>query len=289
MRNGTKALAASVIAGTWFSIGCVGKKEFCGVLLPLPADTRRLECHDCGENLDNCYFEGMAGGEDFENEPEPVEEPSVHGFFGDNALVTDLKALSGLTELTTINISETKATNLRPLSELTGLKSLFLPDTVTDLSPLSGLTGLTSLGLGNQVTDLSPLSGLIKLTNLQLPDTVTDLNPLSGLIGLTSLGLGNQVTDLSPLSGLTGLTSLNISETKATNLSPLSGLIKLTNLQLPDTVTDLSPLSGLIGLTSLGLSVTSSNSKAVEALRRSIISGGGLGFHLRTPGINPGY
>ena len=115
---------------------------------------------------------------------------------------------------------------------LTQLNSLDLSNTqVTDLSPLSVLTQLNSLYLRNtQVTDLSPLSVLTQLKELVLSSSqVTDLSPLSILTQLNLLDLSNtQVTDLSPLSVLTHLNRLDLRNTQVTNLSMLKHLDKLT-------------------------------------------------------------
>ena len=108
----------------------------------------------------------------------------------DGSGLTDLTLLSGLTNLTTLNVSGT------------GL---------TDLTLLSGLTNLTTLNVsGTGLTDLTPLSGLTNLTTLNVSGTgLTDLTPLSGLTNLTALDVSfNELTDLTPLSGLTNLTAL---------------------------------------------------------------------------------
>ncbi len=175
--------------------------------------------------------------------------------------VLDVSALSKLTNLTLLGLSQTGVTDVSTLSGLAGLTFLDLSDTgVTDVSALSGLTGLTVLGLsGTGVTDISALSGLTKLTHLGLSDTeVTDVSALSGLTNLTLLGLsGTGVTDVSALSGLTGLTHLYLSGTGVTDVSALSGLTGLTHLGLSHTrVTDVSALAGLTGLTHLDLTGT---------------------------------
>ena len=137
-----------------------------------------------------------------------------------------------LTQLNSLDLSNTQVTDLSPLSVLTQLNSLYLRNTqVTDLSPLSVLTQLNSLDLRNtQVTDLSPLSVLTQLKELVLSSSqVTDLSPLSILTQLNLLDLSNtQVTDLSPLSVLTHLNRLDLRNTQVTNLSMLKHLDKLT-------------------------------------------------------------
>jgi hypothetical protein len=162
-----------------------------------------------------------------------------------------------ITELNFFNKKE--LTNLAPLQGLKALTSLDLWDTrVSDVSPLSGLTALTSLSLRyTRVSDVSPLSGLTALTSLNLWDTrVSDVSPLSGLTALTNLSLmSTQVSDVSPLSGLTALTSLSLGNTRVSDVSPLSGLTALTSLNLMNTqVADVSALDELVagGLQILG-------------------------------------
>ena len=170
----------------------------------------------------------------------------------------DVGVLSGLTALTSLNLSYTKVADVNALSGLTALTSLDLGSTgVADVSALSGLTALTSLVLADtQVTDVGVLSGLTVLTSLDLGDTkVADISALSGLTALTSLVLSStQVTDVSALSGLTALTSLVLNSTQVADISALSGLTALTSLVLNSTqVADISALSGLTALNSLDL------------------------------------
>jgi|GEM_PF-2110773 len=104
------------------------------------------------------------------------------------------KLLSTRTELF---LSNKQITDLRPLSGLTNLTFLFLDNNqITDLKPLSGLTNLIGFSLSkNQITDLKPLSGLTNLTQLWLDNNqITDLKPLSGLTNLTELSLGDAQT-----------------------------------------------------------------------------------------------
>jgi len=104
------------------------------------------------------------------------------------------KLLSTRTELF---LSNKQITDLRPLSGLTNLTFLFLDNNqITDLKPLSGLTNLTDLLLNNNsLTDLKPLSTLINLAQLSLDNNqIGDLKPLSTLTNLTELSLGDAQT-----------------------------------------------------------------------------------------------
>lgn len=171
---------------------------------------------------------------------------------------SDLTPISGLTELTELNLSFSDFSSLWPLEELTGLTQLNLSyNDISDLRPLSGLTGLTELRLGsNAVSDLTPLSGLTGLTVLDLnSNRITDLSPIAGLTGLTELNASlNEISDLTPLAGMTQLVQLRLSFNSFSNLEPLRSMEKLELLDLGSTpVTELDPLAGLTSLTSLDL------------------------------------
>jgi hypothetical protein len=173
------------------------------------------------------------------------------------AQITDLAPLRDL-DLSSLDLADTRITDLRPLAGLTGLQSLDLGDTqVTDLTPLAGLTGLQSLNLWNtRVKDIAPLAGLTELHSLVLWSTnVDDLAPLVGFTRLRALDLRfTRVSNLAPLAGLTNLQTLDLRETRVNDLAPLAGLASLRALDLARTrVADLTPLRGLTGLRVLDL------------------------------------
>ena len=173
---------------------------------------------------------------------------------------TDISAVSGLTNLTTLSLSGS-FTDISALSGLTNLTSLSLGGSkLTDISAVSGLTNLTTLSLSSHsLTDISAVSGLTNLTTLSLSShSLTDISAVSGLTNLTTLNLWSiGVTDISALSGLTNLTTLYMdalySRSSFTDISALSGLTNLTTLNLRGSFTDISALSGLTNLTSLNL------------------------------------
>ena len=184
-----------------------------------------------------------------------------------NSLV-DISALSGLSSLTTLNLSGCKfLSDIRPLRDLTSLISLDLNgcESLSDISALSGLSSLTwlNLGLCTTLTEISAIRGLISLTSLILDRcrSLTDITALSDLTSLTSLNLSEcrSLTNITALSGLTSLTSLDLSWCESlTDITALSGLTSLTSLDLSwcKSLTDIT-LSGLNSLTSLDLSSNS--------------------------------
>ncbi len=100
----------------------------------------------------------------------------------DNTL-RDLSPLSDLTLLRELRLSDNGLDDdtLLALTPLTGLSILDLSENrLGDLSSLSGLIGLTELDLSdNDIADLSPLAGLTSLSYLSLyNNSVEDLAPL---------------------------------------------------------------------------------------------------------------
>ena len=99
--------------------------------------------------------------------------------------------------------------DISALSGLTNLDRLsFWGNSVSDLSPLSGLINLTNLDLrDNSISDISALSGLTKMRQLYIDrNSVSDISALSSLTNLIWLMLTrNSISDLSPLVANTGL------------------------------------------------------------------------------------
>ena len=187
-----------------------------------------------------------------------LEKATNLTFLGLAGPFSDISAVSGLTKLTRLSLSDTSISDISDLSGLTNLTSLLLDyNSISDISDLSGLTNLTELALGyNSISDISDLSGLINLTELVLENnSISDISHLSGLTNLTELVLyDNSISDISDLSGLTNLTSLDLERTSISDISDLSGLTNLTGLFLSDnSISDISDLSGLTNLTSLDL------------------------------------
>jgi Leucine-rich repeat (LRR) protein len=144
---------------------------------------------------------------------------------GANPQLIDISPLTGLTNLTQLDLSGTGATNFAPLAGLTRLQNLTLQNLpITSLTFLTGKTSLQYLYLyGDQVSDLAPLTNLTTLTTLQLSfNHVTNLAPLTGLVNLQYLSLNtNQIADIAPLAGLVNLNTLDLNNNTIADLSPL--------------------------------------------------------------------
>lgn len=123
-----------------------------------------------------------------------------------NTNLREVGAISGLKNLTEINLNMTGLREVVFLTRLTNVAHLYLRYTkVRDIDPLSGLNRLRKLDLSHtQVFDLTALSNATALTHLYLANSrVEDLRPLSTLNNLKTLLLDRtQVRDLRPLLSL---------------------------------------------------------------------------------------
>lgn len=167
-----------------------------------------------------------------------------------NMMIGNLNPVSELTELTSIDFSNTLIDDLSPLRNLNQLHHLDCSGTpVTDISPLRYATNLSELDCSiTGITDFSVLEYLRQLEKLDLNYTpITSVKLLSSLTKLKQLNVsGTRINDVSPLEQLTELAYLNISNSKMTSLNSISMLSGLKNLNIDSTsIDDLSPLSKL--------------------------------------------
>ena len=175
-----------------------------------------------------------------------------------NNNISDLSALSELTNLNWLNLINNNISDLSALSELTNLTSLYLDNNnISDISALSELKNMSSLYLANNnISDISVLSELKNMSWLDLNNNnIFDISVISELKNLTSLYLANNnISDISALSGLTNLTQLWLHNNNISDVSALSGLTNLNSLLLANNnISDISALSGLTNLTQLQL------------------------------------
>lgn len=165
--------------------------------------------------------------------------------------ITDIRALSGMTELRDLNLDGVPITEVKALSTLKKLEQLDLADTkVENLVPLKDLANLKTLILfyNFDLKDLSPLKNLTSLKMLNFADTgVTELSPLKNLMNLEELVFfGTTVDDLAPLMNLKSLKILDCDSTNIDDLTPLKELTNLKTLIISYTnVQDLTPLKEL--------------------------------------------
>jgi len=183
-----------------------------------------------------------------------------------NVTNDDLKKLPTLkAELTQLVIQDSKAvTDITPLGELTGLKSLELYlDNPADFSPVAKLVNLAKLritkGKYTSFDFLKPLSGLETLMLDSPPQEPSAISALAGKTKLKTLTFGGaNIKDISPLKDAINLEFLSLYATKVTDLAPLTALKKnlkkLNLVRIP--AKDLTPVGELSELAEIYIEAT---------------------------------
>lgn len=170
-----------------------------------------------------------------------------------NLLILDLYPVDEMTELRSLNISNTQISDLFPARNLTKLVSLNISGTgIDDLGPIRYNTQIRELYLdSSSVRSLSPIQDFAGLEVLHFNNTLVDsLLPVRHLNNLKDLRMDNTpVSDLSALGNLTNLENLSVSGTQIDSLTSLQYLITLKRISFENTrISDLGPLSRLDSL-----------------------------------------
>ena len=184
----------------------------------------------------------------------------------DNPAITDLSSISGLSELTELDLTGTGVTDLSPIAGLTKLEELDLanPD-LADLTPLMGLTNLKVLYLddgslsSSAITNLDALAGLVNLEGLYIPSTpnYTNLDALSGMTQLRELVMmGTRYSDINSIDSVDFLANMPhlerlILSVRDIDLTPMAGAVSLSHVELTGGSFRIDSLSTLSGLTEL--------------------------------------
>jgi len=152
--------------------------------------------------------------------------------------------------VTDLNLSFNRISDISPLVELTSLRRLSLGNNqINDASPLAGLTNLESLLLyRNEIDDISSLVGLTNLTRLQLGyNNISNISSLSGMANMRILRLShNNISDISPLADMANLIELQLAANQIGDISPLVNMTELISLTLWDNpFNDWSPIDHL--------------------------------------------
>lgn len=118
--------------------------------------------------------------------------------------ITNLNFVRNMTKLRYVgvaiyNYTDAYTLDISALSNLTELASIQMSNCgVSDVSALKNLLNLSNINLrNNKIADISSLGGLLNLSYLSLDNNqITDITSLKGLSNLTMLGLyGNNVSD----------------------------------------------------------------------------------------------
>jgi len=189
-------------------------------------------------------LEWLPGLESIDLSRTQISEISLQGFKKLQNLnlsysgVTKIDGLEGLSELTKLNLAETRSLSEVSLKGLDKLQNLNLSySAVGKIDGLDGLSELTLLDLRG-TTSLNEISvkGLKKLDKLYLRDSeVRKIDGLDGLTELTELSWpGSSLREIS-VKGFNKLKSLELSDSKVTVIDGLEGLPELSQILLPNT------------------------------------------------------
>jgi Leucine-rich repeat (LRR) protein len=190
--------------------------------------------------------------------------------------ISDISALSELTNLTVLYLNENSISDISALSRLTNLKELNLyENNISGISALAGLTNMETLDLNynHNIIDISALSGFSHLTTLGLSsNNISDISALKGLTNLKELSLQNN--DISDISALSELANLKYLYLTGNNISDTGVLEKLTNLKVlnlkNNDISDIRALKGLTKLERLLLSGNPLTQSQVDELQRAL-------------------
>ena len=154
----------------------------------------------------------------------------------DGCGITDVSALSTLTQLTTLTLSNNRVADLSQLAALTALESLDLStNEITDFTALQQLTQLKSLKLAyNSPASIQPLAACKALEELDLSNCgLTSLAPIAGCTALTSLTAAhNELESIAGLEACTALEEVDLSYNKLTSVDELGGIDSIYYLNI---------------------------------------------------------
>ena len=145
--------------------------------------------------------------------------------------------MSGLTNLTELNLRDNQIADVSPLVSLTSLTTLNLTDNtgITNAAVLYSLQqgGTTITGVTVPASVTIPDAALATVIRNALSLTVDAPIPSDRLAALTRLTASNQgIADLTGLENAVSLTSLTLSNNQIIDVSPLADLTNLRTLNL---------------------------------------------------------
>lgn len=168
----------------------------------------------------------------------------------ENMAINSIQPLFKLTELESLNISNTRINDITPLRNLTKIKYLNAANTkINNLEALRYAFEMTVLYLDNTLIDsVYIVSNHKKLKLLSIQDTpVKSLSPLKGNHSLQEVYAGGtNIQTFAPLNEIASLNSLNISFTTIDSLPDLSNLSELKVLDISHTnINNIEPVTSL--------------------------------------------
>lgn len=166
-----------------------------------------------------------------------------------NQFILDLGPLTALRDLTVLDISDTKISEIRPLRYAKNLRKLAASGTpILDISTLQYFEKLTHLDLSQtELLDIAVLERLNQLRYLDLSHTAAYFfEPLKQLNSLVEINLSGTVfSEPSLLSSHLSLTIVDLSETSISHLETFDQLRRMKHLNVSETgIEDLKSLEG---------------------------------------------
>lgn len=181
-----------------------------------------------------------------------------------NQFILDLEPLAALRNLTVLDISHIKISEIKPLRYAKNLGKLVATSTpISDITSLQYFEKLTHLDLSQtELLDISILERLRKLEYLDLSHTsVFMFEPIQHLSSLVEINLsGTAFSDPTLLSGNVSLEKVDLSRTSIGELEPFKGLKEVWQLDVSETgIGDINSLEGHPALEVLFINRTSVN------------------------------
>ena len=193
---------------------------------------------------------GIYSGDIMYSDVQSITDLNLTGFIGERK-IKNIEALSNLTKLKVLAISQNEIKDINALKSLKDLEFLEIySNPIEDISALKGLVNLKYLSLSytDKISDLSALSSMTNLETLLMDSNkIKDISALSKLTNLKYLSLNdNQITDISALRNLTNLEKLELVGNQITDISALRNLTKLEFLFIQNNpIRDYSPIENL--------------------------------------------
>ncbi len=215
----------------------------------------------------------ISGNLDIENLKPLSEMDNLRSLNCSHTLIDDLTPLRSLSKLQTLNITGCPVETLEPLRYVSALHEIDAAYTeIKNIEVVENLNNLEILNLAHTGVDSLPdMKNLQHLWTLELNATpLQSIDSLTSLTRLTDLNIAkSSVKDFSPIAKLTALQSLNLDSTAITSLRPLSTLDSLTVLQINGTrVTNLLPLARLSSLKYIYCDNSGINNRAATAFNK---------------------